>query len=62
MENNIDVLKKDFNCPKCNGKMFEKRPKDKFVIVNKEHTVRLACVCGYYRDDIVSPEDFKETP
>ena len=55
-----DVLKQDFNCPRCGGKMFEKRPKDKYIIRNKERTVRLTCVCGYYRDDIVKLEDFKD--
>lgn len=55
-----DVLKKDFACPKCGDKMFEKRPKDKFIVRDKDRTVRLSCVCGYYRDDIVSPADFKE--
>lgn len=54
-----DILKKHFNCPKCGNKMFEKRPKDKYIIQHKEWTVRLACVCGYYRDDVVNPEDLR---
>jgi hypothetical protein len=57
----LDILKEDFNCPRCKNKMFEKRPtKDKYIVRNKERTVRLSCVCGYYRDDLVKPEDFKD--
>jgi C4-type Zn-finger protein len=55
-----DVLKEDYECPKCGNKMFEKRPKDKYVVRNKELTVRLYCVCGYYRDDVVNQNDFKD--
>lgn len=57
----LDILKENFSCPRCKNKMFEKRPqKDKHIVRNKERIVRLSCVCGYYRDDIVNPEDFKE--
>lgn len=54
-----DILKKDYICPKCGCKLFEKRPKDKFIICNKENTVRLSCMCGYYRDEVVIENEFK---
>ena len=60
MKSNTDIIKGDYRCPHCQSLLNEKRPKDKFVIRNKERTVRLFCVCGYYRDDIVKFEDFKE--
>ena len=58
MENNNDIIKGEFKCPLCGSLLWEKRPKDKYIILNKELTVRLYCRCGYYRDDIVKPEDF----
>lgn len=54
-----DILKHDFNCPRCGGKLFEKRPKDKYIVRDKDRTVRLSCVCGYYRDDIVDINEFR---
>lgn len=61
INNNIDdVVNGEYHCPLCNALLKEKRPKkDKYLIINKDYIVRLFCVCGYYRDDIVSPEDFK---
>lgn len=54
-----EVLKQDYNCPRCGSKLQEKRPKkDKFIILNKNLTVRFFCPCGYYRDEIVDPKDF----
>lgn len=59
--NKDDVVKQDYYCPRCNLKMMEKRPKkDKHVIVHKDQVVRLSCVCGYYRDEVLNPEDFKD--
>ena len=56
-ENN--VVKGDFYCPRCKGKMIEKRPtNDKRVVVNKNHTVRLKCPCGYYEDRVMESSDF----
>lgn len=53
-----DIIKKEFFCPRCDSKLMEKIPKDKFIVNKKEFTVRLYCPCGYYRDEIVSKEDF----
>ena len=58
-EINIDVIKGEFYCPRCGILMMEKKPKDRFVVRNKEKTVRLYCCCGYIEDRIISPEDFK---
>lgn len=60
-ENKDDVVKMEYRCPLCGSILKEKRPKkDKYLIVNKQNIVRFFCVCGYYRDDIVKPEDFKD--
>lgn len=55
-----DILKEEFHCPVCKGQLREKRPKDRFIVVDKEQIVRLACICGYYRDIKVKPDDFKD--
>jgi len=55
--NHFDVVKGEWKCPRCGGTLMEKRPKSKFVL-KKATTVRLFCMCGYIRDEQVSPEDF----
>lgn len=57
-ETNEDVIKGDFHCPRCGAVMKEKKPKDRFVVRNKERTVRLYCPCGYIEDRVINPEDF----
>ena len=54
-----DIVKGEFHCPRCGGLMNEKRPKgDKFLVRNKDRTVRLQCPCGYYEDRVLDPDDF----
>jgi hypothetical protein len=53
-----DVVIGDFYCPRCNSKLDEKRPKDKFIVRNKTTTVRLSCKCGYYEDRVMNIGDF----
>lgn len=56
-----DIIKGDFYCPRCGELLREKRPlKDKFIVRNKDRTVRLSCRCGYYEDRVVNKEDFIE--
>lgn len=57
-EINTDVVKGDFNCPRCRQIMMEKRPKSRFIVRNKEKTVRLYCRCGYTEDRVLNPDDF----
>lgn len=62
MEPRIDVIKGEFKCPHCGSLLFEKRPKDKYIVRNKERIIRLSCVCGYYRDEVnVSVDQYKES-
>lgn len=35
-----------------------KKPKDRYIVVDKERVVRLHCICGFYRDIKVNKEDF----
>ena len=53
-----DIIKQEYKCPRCYSILFEKKPKDKFVVRNINNTVRLFCTCGYYSDIIVKDEDF----
>lgn len=49
-----DIVKEEYYCPRCGSLLKEKLPtNDKYLIVNKEHTLRLFCPCGYYRDEII---------
>jgi hypothetical protein len=62
-EDITDIVKGNFHCPRCGGLMREKRPNaDKFLVRNREKTVRLSCLCGYYEDRVLSPEDFMDSP
>lgn len=59
MEN--DIVYKDYYCPRCQSKLIEKRPKeDKHIFKFKNNVVRLQCVCGYYRDEILPDNQFKD--
>jgi uncharacterized C2H2 Zn-finger protein len=54
-----DVVKGEYHCPRCGGMLKEKRPTDdKFLVRNKDKTIRLKCPCGYYEDRVVDDEDF----
>ena len=55
-----DIIKNEFFCPRCWLLLMEKKPKSKFIIRNKDRTVRLYCKCGYFEDRIVNIEDFKD--
>ena len=56
-----DIINGEFFCPRCDSLLREFRPKnDRHVIRHKDRTVRLSCKCGYYRDDVVNLEDFKD--
>jgi transcription initiation factor IIE alpha subunit len=56
-----DVVLQDFNCPRCGAKLKEKRPQDSRLVRHQNKTVRLFCPCGYYRDELVNPKDFKSS-
>ena len=60
-ENLDDIIKGDYHCPRCGQLLREKKPKDRFIIRNKDTTIRLSCVCGYYEDRIIKPEDFQDS-
>ena len=59
-EKEEDIIAGEFHCPRCGAVMREKKPKaDKYLVRNKEKTVRLLCRCGYYEDKIVTdPNQF----
>lgn len=60
-ETTNDIVKGEFHCPRCGGRMNEKRPKvDKRLVRNKERTVRLSCPCGYYEDRVLDSDDFTD--
>jgi hypothetical protein len=62
-ENIDDVIDGDFHCPRCGMIMREIRPKDDIHLIrDKEYTIRLLCVCGYYEDRVVKPDLFKNSP
>ena len=62
MENKSDTIISEFRCPVCGSSLSEKRPKDKYIVRNKERIIRLSCVCGYYRDEVnVSVDQYKES-
>lgn len=52
-------MRGDYFCPRCRSKMIEKRPKkDRFLVRNRELSVRLICSCGYYEDRVLERGDF----
>jgi len=54
-----DVVLGEYTCPRCGSVLKEKRPKDRHLAREKDRTVRLFCPCGYVRDLVVKPDQFR---
>jgi hypothetical protein len=56
-----DVVLGDYHCPRCDTVLKEKKPKDRHLARNRDRTVRLFCTCGYVKDIVVTPDQFRQT-